>query len=83
MSRVVNGHTISPLWGWHHGPYLITTDTERAAESGIGYFVVARFGWDTPDPATATLTRIGEALDLGDAVTMADHDAQKRRENGS
>jgi hypothetical protein len=67
------------LWGWRHGPYLITTDSAEAVATGIGEFTVARGSWGTADPGVVTLTYIGRTVSLHDAYAKADHD----RESGS
>lgn len=63
---------------WLHGDYMITTDSARAAETGIGYFTVSmieRTGY--PD---LTLIYLDKALSRADAVTMIRFHEQQLKE---
>ena len=77
MERVVNGRTLSPLWAWRYGRYLISTDSPEAAVSGEGEFTVARGDWDN---RVAVLTWIGTEGTLSGAATLADYDQVHRDE---
>jgi hypothetical protein len=68
----VNGWFLAPVYGWRVGDYLITTDSAQAAESGVGYFTVARMADSGAEHIT--LTTVGMALGRHDAVRMAQID---------
>jgi hypothetical protein len=70
MIRTVNGVELQEIYGWTYGPYLISTDSAYAAETGIGYFMVSLGNWGTADPGRVELVYIDKALSLADAVTM-------------
>ena len=67
------------LYGWRHGPYLITTDSPEAADAGIGVFTVMLGTWTVDYPNEVTLTTVGATVSLHDAYAKADHDMR----NGS
>lgn len=77
MKRIVNGEALAPVWAWRHGVYLISTDSFAAAETGLGYFTVARVEF-LPD-VSIKLTTVDMAHSLTDAVIMADVDAEGRQ----
>jgi hypothetical protein len=59
------------LYAWRLGPYLISTETVAAAETGEGYFIVARGDFKFP---TMELTYVGTAFTLEAALAMARED---------
>lgn len=76
--RTVNGVPLEPIHAWRVGSYLITTDSVASAETGLGYFTVARVEF-LPD-VSIKLTTIDMVLGLADAVTLARHDFEARKE---
>lgn len=68
--RIVNGVTLRPIYGWAYGLYLITTDSVYAAETGTGYFTVAKGSADSADPGKITYVYVDTAHSLADAVTV-------------
>ena len=74
--RVVNGVTLHPVYAWRTGDYFISTDSMRAAESGVGHFTVARMDYSVY-PAFL-MHYVEKAWSLADAVTVAACDAEAR-----
>lgn len=74
--RIVNGQRLDAGFIWRLGGYLISTDSVNAAQSGIGYFTVARVVIN--DDLSFTLTHVDRMMSLADAVQLVKVDSSER-----
>jgi hypothetical protein len=73
--RTVNGVILHEVLAYRWDLYMISTDSRRTWESGIGYWTVAYL-----DSGTLTASHVDRALSLADALTIARTHREQRRD---